>query len=219
MKRTQKQARYAGWLYLFIATLSPLPMLYIPSQLIVHHDMAETAQHILDHLLLFRLGISLAIIVCILEILLSILLYQTFKKANQSLSLTALAARLTMTVIQALNATLSLTILTSLTAKESEQTSLYTLLNFQESGTVIWQIFFGVHLIALGLLVYQSGYVHKLFGLLLLLASLGYLAKSFSLLFSFDIEELVSVLLFLSAFGELAFAVRLLIKKLTNPQA
>jgi hypothetical protein len=52
-------------------------------------------------------------------------------------------------------------------------------LNAHQSVVLIWGLSFGLHLLVLGYLVYQSGYIPKTVGVLLVIASLCYLTQSF----------------------------------------
>ena len=44
---------------------------------------------------------------------------------------------------------------------------------------LIWGLFFSLHLLVFGYLVYKSGYIPKIIGVLLVVASLSYLIQSF----------------------------------------
>lgn len=57
MTSTRKNARVAGFLYLLIAIIAPLRLLYIPNTLFVHGDATATANNIAAHESLFRIGI------------------------------------------------------------------------------------------------------------------------------------------------------------------
>jgi hypothetical protein len=53
------------------------------------------------------------------------------------------------------------------------------LLNAHAEVVLIWGLFFGLHLLVLGYLVYKSGYISRIPGVLLILASLCYFAQGF----------------------------------------
>lgn len=86
-------------------------------------------------------------------------------------------------------------------------------LKANKETVLIWEVFFGLHLIVLGYLVYKSGYFPWLLGILLVLAALGYMADSFG---NFLLPQFVNIYtLFVSIvapIGELAFTLWLLIK-------
>jgi hypothetical protein len=52
-------------------------------------------------------------------------------------------------------------------------------LDAQGYAVRIWGLFFGLHLLVLGYLVYRSGYIPGIVGILLQVTSLSYLAQSF----------------------------------------
>jgi hypothetical protein len=224
MENKIKYAKYAGILYLLIAIISPIAMMYIPSQLISNSSITETIKNIMGNQFLFSLGIGIETIVCLLEIVLSVILYTLFKEINATFSTIALVSRLSMTIIQAINALASLTVIGILTSSAMNGTDvnsvIFALLKYKELGVMIWQIFFGLHLIILGYLVYKSNYVARFFGILLSIASLGYLADSYFTIFQLDatiFSTIGSFLLVISTLGEVAITFRFLLKKINLP--
>ncbi|MFD1900499.1 DUF4386 domain-containing protein [Enterococcus termitis] len=224
MENKIKYAKYAGIVYLLIAIIAPIAMMYIPSQLISNSSITETIKNIMGNQLLFSLGIGIETIVCLLEIVLSVILYTLFKEINATLSTIALVSRLSMTIIQAINALASLTVIGILTSSAMNGTDvnsvIFALLKYKELGVMIWQIFFGLHLIILGYLVYKSNYVARFFGILLSIASLGYLADSYFTIFQLNatvFSTIGSFLLVISTLGEVAITFRFLLKKINLP--
>lgn len=224
MENKINYARFAGILYLLIAIISPIAIMYIPSQLISNSSITETIKNIMGNQFLFRLGIGIETIICLLEIVLSVILYKLFKEINETLSTIALVSRLSMTIIQAINALASLTVIGILTSSAMNGTDvnsvIFGLLKYKELGVMIWQIFFGLHLIILGYLVYKSNYVARFFGILLSVASLGYLADSYFTIFQLDsifFSIIGSFLLVISTLGEVAITFRFLLKKIDLP--
>lgn len=219
-----KYAKYSGVLYLLIAIISPIAIMYIPSQLLSNGNIAQTVQNIMDNQFLFRLGIGIETVVCLLEIMLTAILYKLFKEVNAALSIIALISRLSMTVIQSINALASLAIIEILVSSVIEGNDvnpvIFTLLKYKELGVMIWQIFFGLHLVMLGYLVYKSSYVAKIFGILLSISSLGYLADSYFTIFQLDsavFRTVGTLLLVISTLGEVAITIRFLVKKINLP--
>ncbi len=87
-------------------------------------------------------------------------------------------------------------------------------LSLHESGVYIWQVFFALHWVAVGYLVFKSGYFPRILGILLMVTCLGYLMDSFGVLFpsSEAVSIVSSVLLPAGVIGELSFTLWLLIK-------
>ena len=83
---------------------------------------------------------------------------------------------------------------------------------FLDSFDSLWQIgliVFGVHLTVVGLLAWQSDFIHWLFGVLLITSGLGYIVDGFGTLLSPDYSLGLAMFTFI---GEVAFIVWLLIR-------
>ena len=222
MKSIKNTARLAGFLILLIAVLAPFSILYLPSTLIVPGDAAETASNVMASEGLFRLGVVVDSVVVLLEIVVIAILYVLLRPVNRTLALVAAFARLAMTVVMAVNVFNSLGVLLLLgdaeylTAFETDQLHALVLLflNLHESGIYIWQVFFGLHWVAVGYLVFKSGYFPRILGILLIVTCLGYLMDSFGILYpsSGALSTVSSVVLAVGVIGELSFTLWLLIK-------
>ncbi len=222
MNSIKNTARLAGFLLLLIAVLAPFSILYLPSTLIVPGDAATTASNVMASDGLFRLGIVVDSVVILLEIIVIAILYVLLRPVNRTLALVAAFARLAMTTVMAVNLFNSLGVLLLLsdaeylTVFEPDQLDALMLLflNLHESGIYIWQVFLGLHLIALGYLVFKSGYFPRILGILLMAACLGYLMDSLGILLpsSEAISIVSSVFLVATVIGEVSFTFWLLIK-------
>jgi hypothetical protein len=108
-----------------------------------------------------------------------------------------------------------------LTAFEPGQLNALVLLflNLHEVVTYVWGLFFSLHLLFLGYLVYKSGYIPKLVGILLLVASLCYLIQDFGNILLPRYEDAFAIVGLVSMV-ELALPIWLLIKGVRDePQA
>ncbi|UCC88366.1 MAG: DUF4386 domain-containing protein [Anaerolineales bacterium] len=187
MNANKKTARIAGVLILITAVLAIFSMVYVPSTLIVPGDAAATANNIMASEGLFRIGIASDAVIFLIEIGLVVLFYVLLKPVNKTLSLVAAFARLAMTIIQGINllnkfaALLLLSGAGYLAAFEPDQLQALVLLflNAHEFVVHIWGLFFGLHLLVLGYLVYKSGYIPRILGVLLVILGLNYLTQSF----------------------------------------
>jgi hypothetical protein len=151
----------------------------------------------------------------------SVLLYVLLKPVSRSLSLVAAFFRLAQTIVNGLNLlnnATSLLLLSGadyLAAFEPKQLQALALLflDAHEYGILIGQLFFGLHLLVLGYLVFKSGYLPRILGVLLVLASLGYLIESFGNFLLPDYKEVFSLIVIAPAVtGELALTIWLLVK-------
>jgi hypothetical protein len=222
MTSIKNTARLAGFLILLIAILSPFSILYLPSTLIAPGDAATTASNVMASEGLFRLGIVVDSVVVLLEIVVIAILYVLLRPVNRTLALVAAFARLAMTVVMAVNVFNSLGVLLLLGDAEYlrvfEPGQLHALvllfLNLHESGIYIWQVFFALHWVAVGYLVFKSGYFPRVLGILLIVTCLGYLMDSFGILYpsSGALSTVSSVVLAVGVIGELSFTLWLLIK-------
>jgi len=215
----QMTARVAAILTLLIVVLAPFSMLYIPTTLIVPSDAARTANNITASQGLFRVGMVSDSIVFLIEIALTVLLYVLIKPVSKPLSLIATYARLAMTVIQGMNLLNHFIVLLLLSgagyltvfAPEQLQAFVLLFLNAHESVALIWGLFFGLHLLVFGYLVYKSGYLPKFLGILLLIVALCYLIRDFGNMLFPQYKALFTSIGSL-AFLEIAFPLWLLIK-------
>lgn len=213
--------RLAGVLYLLIALLGFFSIGYAPTVLFVPGDAIANAQSILTHQGLFRVTLFTDILIIIIEILLTVMLYNMFKAVNNTIAKVALYSRLAMSFIMAINLFnyfIPLHLVSGadyLKNIEQGQSLALLFLDAHQDGVLIWGIFFGLHLTALGYLVYQSGYVPRILGVLLLLGSFGYTVESvatFTLPDNLLLSYLSIGLLGFAVIGELSFAIWLMLK-------
>lgn len=108
------------------------------------------------HQVLFNLGITGDVIVLVLEILLTVMLYQMLKPVCKTLALVATFSRLAMSIIMGinlLNYLIPMSLLSGadfLGSFEPDQLESLALvfLNAHQDVVLIWGLFFGVHLLA-----------------------------------------------------------------------
>ena len=219
MNQLNKTARIIGALLLMIVFLAPFSMIYVPSQLIVPGDAAATANNISVSGGVFRLGMAADALVFLIEILLTALLYILLRPVSRPLSLIAACSRLAMTVIQGINLLNYFVVLLLVSGAgylavfPPDQLHALVLLfvNAHASVVLIWGLFFGLHLLMLGILVYRSGYIPKWVGVFLWIASLCYFIQDFGTILLPKYEGTFTAVGFLSIF-EIVLPLWLLIK-------
>ena len=219
MNTLKTTARITGLLILVTVVLAPFSMLYVPTTLIVPGDAATTASNIISSAPLFRLAMASDAVIFLIEIALCALVYMLVRPVNKTLALIAVFARLAMTIIQGLNLLNHFFVLLLLSGAGSVTAfgppQLHALvalfLGAHEATVLIWGMFFGLHLLLLGYLVYRSGYLPKVIGGLLVFVGLVYLVQSFGNILLPDAKDLFTAISAL-AFLEIAFPVWLLIK-------
>jgi len=85
----RKAAKVAGCAYLLTFAAVVFAQFRIQSNLIINHDAAQTAQNILAHERLFRIGIACDLIYCVGTVALLTALYVILKPVSRSLALLA----------------------------------------------------------------------------------------------------------------------------------
>lgn len=219
MNSLKRTARIVGLLILALVFIAPFGMLIVPAQLIVAGDAAATANNVRASQDLLRAGIASDAVVFLIEIVLTVMIYALLKPVNKMLSLVAAFARLAMTIVQGINLlnyfiVLSLVggagYLTVFTTPQLDALALL-FLDLHESVMLVWGLFFALHLLVSGYLVYQSGYIHKVVGLLLAVAGLCYVVQGFGNILFPQFNEILTVI-GLFSMVELAFPLWLLIK-------
>ena len=185
MYSPKRLARIIGVLILIIAVFAPFSMIYLPSSLIVSGDATTTAQNIMASEGLFRLGIVSDAVVVLLEIAVIVLLYVLLRPVSRTLSLVAAFARLAMTVLMGINLLNHFVVLLLLSgagyltvfAQDQLHALALLFLNAHADVVLIWGLFFSLHLLVLGYLVFKSGYLPRILGVLLMIASLCYVIQ------------------------------------------
>ena len=221
MHPTDKAARIAGAIYLSMIFTAPLRLIYIPSALFVHGNATATANNIAAHELLFRLGILGDLLTGIIAIFLTAALYRLFKEVDQRLAaLMVILGALMVTPIYFLNSLNDAAALMfargadflSVFQKPQQAALAILFLRLHHQGVVANEIFWGLWLFPLALLVIRSRFLPRFLGYWLIVNGFAYLIDSFTGLLFPQYEEMVSNISFPALFGELAFMLWRLIK-------
>ncbi|MEE9553958.1 MAG: DUF4386 domain-containing protein [candidate division Zixibacteria bacterium] len=97
----RKAARVAGFMFLFSLIVPLLNWTFVLSKLIVVKDAIATANNIMANELLFRIGITIELIMSIGLVVLALALYKILKSVNKNLALLALFLKLVEATIVA----------------------------------------------------------------------------------------------------------------------
>lgn len=226
--QSRTYARLTGGFYLAIAVAGVFSIAYVPSQLMVTGDAQATVSNILSRRGLYQFGIGADALLMLLEIMVVAMLYFMFRHVNETLSMAAALARLSMVGVMAAMlffhaGTLALIepgeMLASFSA--DQRTDLAGLmLSIHDSGVWIWQAFFFLHLLILGQLVARSGRFPVLLGHAMTLGGFGYLVDSVHA-FAAPNSDIIGVikigLLAVVTLAELSFALWLLLRAPADP--
>jgi len=170
-----RTARIAGFLYLLLAPLGILGIMYVPNAIIVTDDMVATANNILANESLFRLGIVSALLVQVVNIFVVLFLYKLLKPVNKNMALLMVIFILLGAPIAMLNEVNQAAVLLLADGGELSQALMALFIDMHEVGIQIASIFWGLWLFPMGYLVFKSNYIPKVIGILLMIGCVGYL--------------------------------------------
>jgi len=181
-----RAARVAGLLYVLIAIFGGFAIGYVPSVVFTFGDASANAASMLANEGLLRLGIFADMMVIVFEVTITAILYTLFRPVSAAGAMIAMLARFGMIVVMALNLVNYLVPLHLLSGAEylggfsQDELQAWALmfLEIHEMGVYAWQIFFGVHLVALGWLVLKSGFFPRILGWAVIVGSFGYSLQS-----------------------------------------
>jgi hypothetical protein len=220
MHPTDKAARIAGAVYLSLVLTAPFSLLYIPGKLIVRGNATATANNILTHETLFRLGIVADLFSSVIFICLGMALYRLLSSVNKTWARAMVALVLVSATIGFMNVLNNIAALTlfrgadflAVFEKPQRDALAYLFLRLHSQGQFMNEIFWGLWLFPFGLLVYRSGFLPRFLGVWLMLACFGWLVLSLIALLVPPYYEAAFRIAQPVLFGELAIVLWLLIK-------
>ena len=220
MHPTDKAARVAGAVYLSMAVTAPFSLIYIPRTLIVRADATATANNILAHETLFRLGIVAELITSVIFIFVVMALYRLLSGVNKthaSLMVALVLVSAAVGFVNVLNniAALALfrgTDFLAVFEKLQRDALAMLFLRLHGQGLVINEIFSGLWLFPFGVLVMRSRFLPRLLGVWLIVNCFAYLALSFMALLLPQYYDLAFRSGFPALLGEMAIVLWLLIR-------
>jgi hypothetical protein len=218
---TRNPGRIAGFLYLLLAVAAPVRLVYIPSKLFVSGNASATADNIVGHELLFRLGVVSDLFCGTILIFLVLALYRLFRGVDQNHAvLMVILGGLMPAAIDFLNVLNDAAALMlvrgadflSVFGKPQRDALAMLFLRLHHQEIVAAEILWGLWLFPLALLVLRSGFLPRFLGVWLIINGLAYLAMSFTGLLLPQYEDMVSNIAFPAQLGEVAFMLWLVIK-------
>lgn len=209
------QSKITGVVYLLFFLTAVLSQVFLKG-LVVSGDAAATANNLLAHEPLFRLGLATGLISTACYIALTALFYELFKPVNRSVSLVAAFFGLAGCVIQAFGKLFQLA--PFLVLGGSAYSSVFTgaelramaLLSLQVNmqAVNIELVFFGFYCLLIGYLVFRSSFLPRILGALMAFAGFGWLTFLSPPLAAF----LSPFILILGFLAELALCLWLLVR-------
>ncbi len=220
MHPTDKAARIAGAWYLSLVVTAPFSLIYVPRTLIVRGNATATANNLLAHETLFRLGIVAELISTVIFIFLVLALYRLLSGVNKTHASQMVALALVSVAVGFMNVLNNIAALTlfrggdflAVFDKRQLDAMAMLFLRLHGQGNVINEVFWGLWLFPFGVLVMRSGFLPRILGVWLIVNGFAYLTISFTGLLLPQYGDMVSRIAFPALFGEMAIMLWLLIK-------
>ena len=168
-------ARTAGILYLLLFPLGIFGLIYFQMNVVVEGDIEATILNISNDENYFRFSIVSSLVLQIVFILLVSAFYKLFVDVDKDLAALMLIFVLVSVPITMSNELIRYAMLYLLERPET----IHILVILHTTGVNITQIFWGLWLLPLGILIYKSGFIPKFLGVLMIIACFGYLIDSF----------------------------------------
>jgi hypothetical protein len=198
IERPQLLARVGGAIYLTITACALFAYLYVRGELIVSSDPGQTANNIVAHEQLYRMGAAAALVVVIANVPLGLIMYELLKVVSRPLALLALlfiAASATLEAVNVLNYLSPLLVLkTPGYAAAFDQAEVQALaagpIRFFGPGFGIALAFFGGFCATAGYLIARSIFLPRILGVLMILKGAWYLYSSFAGILALEVPDI-----------------------------
>lgn len=218
----RKAALVAGTGLLSMTILAVGAIFFIFEKLIIPGDAGVTVNNILAGEMQFRIGIACLFMVAVLDVVVAWALYVFLEPASKHLSLFAAWFRVVYAAIFGAALFSYANVLRLLGGAhymkgvETGRLHADVMLSLEgfDDGWAIGLVFFGIHLIILGYVVFKSGYVPRILGIVLAIAGAAYVADSFG---RFLLPNHAIELATFMGWGELLFMLWLLYRGLKAP--
>lgn len=215
----RKNARVAGLLYLVVVILGPFVLLYVPGKVLVPGDATATVRSILSQEPLFQVGIAAGIVSQVFFILSVLALFRLLKDVDRQLAVVMVVlifAQIPLGILSTATQVSTLALARSadvLAAFDGPQRDALVLLlmTAEAKGILVSQVYWGLWLIPLALLVIRSGFLPRVLGVWLFANGLAYVAMSATGLFLAQHANTVRTIAMPLLFGEMALMVWLLV--------
>ncbi len=225
MTLTRNPGRFAGLLYVLTSIVGFFAMGYVPGKLIVHGNAAATASNISANEMLFRLGIAAQLVGMSGFIFVALALYDLLKGVNRryaSLMVTLIVVSVPIAFLNEVNSIATLVLVRgadflSVFEKPQRDALAMLFLKLHGQGLVVAELFWGLWLFPLALLVYRSRFLPRFLGVWLALAGVAWMMLSFTSVALPQFQDRVDSYSQPAVFGEIVFMFWLLIKGAKPP--
>ena len=183
-----RQLRSAAVLYLLVALIGPIGLVYVPDKLFVFGDAGATAAAVRGAEWLLRAGIACDLLHQTIEVFLVIELYRLFAPVDRRLAQQMAALGFIPVPIVFINTLNALAILVMLSGaaflapfnQPQLEALAYLFVRLHSLGMQLASVFWGLWLIPLGVLTWRSGWAPRFVGVLVAVAGIGYLLEVFA---------------------------------------
>ncbi len=219
--------RCAGLLYVVTSMIGFFAMGYVPDKLIVRGNAAATASNITASETLFRAGIAAELIGHAGFIFVAVALYNLLKGVNRrhaSLMVILIVVSIPIAFLNEVNSFAALALVRgadflSIFDKPQRDALALLFLNLHGRGLVVAEVFWGLWLFPLALLVYKSRFLPRFLGVWLALAGFAWVILSLTSTVLPQYQDKVYRYSQPAIFGEIAFMLWLLIRGARPPVA
>ena len=221
MKAKIRLARTAGVLYLLIVIFGLIAQVFVRDNLVDYGNAAITAKNILTAESWYRFGFVSELMMLVCDTGVAIILYILLKETSRNLSLFSTAFRLASIIILSVTALSHYAALSFLSGSDylnvfdTRQLEAFALFSIKIHGVGynISLLFFGIHLIILGCLLYISDIFPVSIGVLLVVGGICYVANSI-VWFQFPdfVKYIYPAIMIPCAIGEWIFCGYLIVK-------
>lgn len=227
MTAISKKARVAGLLYILASVVGFLRLGYIPKTLFVAGNATATANNIVAHEFLFRLGFVSELVGAVLWLFVPLALYRLLKDVDHSLAVvmvilgSLMQVPLFFTNIVADAAALLFARgrdFLSVIDEPQRDAFVKLFLNLHHQLDLANMIFWGLWLLPLGLLVYRSRFLPRLLGVWLIIACFAWITLSISGLLFPVYEDKVYAMTQPVCLGEVALMLWLVVMGAKEPR-
>ena len=199
---------------------APFSLIYVPNKLIVHGDATATANNVLAHETLFRFAILDDLISAVIFIFAVMALYRLLSGVNTTHASHMVALALVSAAVGFMNVLNNIAALTlfrgadflAVFDKPQREALGMLFLRLHGQGNVINEIFWGLWLFPLGVLVIRSGFLPRILGILLIVNGFAYLTTSLTWQLLPTYASVVERFATIPETGELWFMLWLVIK-------
>ena len=198
---------------------------YVPDHLIVHGNAAATVSNIAAHEMLFRFGIAGQLIGQAAFIFVALALYKLLEGVNRghaTIMVILIVLSIPIAFVNELNSLAALALVRgadflSIVDKPQRDAFAMLFLNLHGRGLVVAELFWGLWLFPLALLVYRSRFLPRFLGVWLALAGAAWVILSLVSILLPEYQDKVYRYSQPAAIGEIVFMLWLLIKGAEPP--